>query len=69
MIKCSITNIKTKIKSYNSIVTTNFNNVYNSYNDDKVLQEESKCILLSVIVIDSVFKSGEVCYPQAFLRM
>ena len=29
--------------------------------------EGSKCICLSVILIDTVFRTGKNCYPQVFV--
>ena len=37
-------------------------------NSIKPAKEESKCICLSAIVIDSVFKSGKNYHPQTFLE-
>ena len=31
-------------------------------------KEGSHCILLSVVLIDSVFKMGKSCYPELFLE-
>ena len=53
--------LKTKIKSYEGKVITNFN-------DDKMLKDGSRCISPSVILIDSVFKMGKNYYPQVFLE-
>ena len=33
-----------------------------------MLIEGSHCICVSVILIDTVFKMGKNCYPQAFLE-
>ena len=43
-------------KSYNKKITTNFKDVEN--NRTKPPKEGIKCVYLSVIMIDSVFKSG-----------
>ena len=51
--------LKTKIKSYIGEIRTNFNG--------KVTKKGFKCICLSAIVIDSVFKSGKNYYSQKFL--
>ena len=51
--------LKTKIKSYQGRITTNFNS--------KVPEAGSKWICLSLTVIDSVFKSGKN-YLQTFLE-
>ena len=53
--------IKTKIKSYNGKINTNFHN-------NKIPKEGSQCICLSVILIDSVYKKDKNYYPQAFLE-
>ena len=52
--------LKTKIKSYKNKTATKFYG--------KTLKEGIKCVFLSVIVINSVFKSGKNCYPQIFLE-
>ena len=52
---------KTKIKSYEEKISTNCPS-------DKVPEECSQCICLSVILIDSVCRSGKSCYPQVFLE-
>ena len=49
--------IKTKIKSYNGKIKTNFHN-------NKISKEGSQCISLSVIWIDSVYKKDKNYYPQ-----
>ena len=49
--------LKTKIKSYNIKITTNFKNVKS--NSTKPPKEGSNCICLSAVVIDSVFKSDK----------
>ena len=53
--------LKAKIKSYNGIINTNFHN-------NKIPKESSQFICLSVILIDSVFKTGKSYYPQVFLE-
>ena len=53
--------LKTKIKSYEGKIGTNFHG-------DKVPKEGSQCICLSVVLTDSVFKSGKNHYPQVFLK-
>ena len=53
--------IKTKIKSCNGKINTNFHN-------DKIPKEGSQCICLSVILIDSVYKKDKNYYPQVFLE-
>ena len=52
--------LKAKIKSYNGNINTNFHN-------NKIPKEDSKCICLSVILIDSVFRAGKCYYPQSLL--
>ena len=52
--------LKTKIRSYEEKINTNFH-------DDKVPKECSQYICLSVILIDSVFRTGKNYYPQVFL--
>ena len=53
--------IKTKIKSYNGKINTNFHN-------NKTPKEGSQYICLSVILIDSVYKKDKSYYPQLFLE-
>ena len=53
--------LKSKIKSYNGKIHTNFHN-------DKIPKEGSQCICFSVILIDSVFRTGKNYYPQVFLE-
>ena len=53
--------LKAKIKSYNGKITTNFHN-------NKIPREGSQFICLSVILIDSVFRTGKNYYPQVFLE-
>ena len=57
--------IKTRIKTYKNIITTNFYNI----NGSKKLPEEKvlhKC--LSIIILDSVIYAYEKYYPQTFLE-
>ena len=49
----------TKIKFYEG---KNFTNFYG----DKIPKEGSQCICLSVILIDSAFRTGKNHYPQVF---
>ena len=53
--------IKTKIKSYNGKINTNFHN-------NKITKEGCQCICLSVILIDSVYKKKKNYYPQVILE-
>ena len=53
--------LKAERKSYNGIINTNFYN-------DKIPEEDSQFICLSVILIDSVFRTGKSYYPQVFLE-
>ena len=48
--------LKGKTKSYNEKTNTNFHN-------NKISKEGSQCICLSVILIDSVLKTGKNYYP------
>ena len=52
--------LKPKIKSYNRKINTDFHN-------NKIPREGSQCIFLSVILIDSVFRTSNNYYPQMFL--
>ena len=53
--------LKAKVKSYNEKINTNFH-------DNKIQKEGSQFICLSVILIDSVFRTGKNFYPQVFLQ-
>ena len=53
--------LKAKIKSYNGKTNTNFHN-------NKIPKEGSQFICLSVILNDSVFRTGKSYYPQMFLE-
>ena len=53
--------LKNKIKSYKEKFNTNFRN-------DKVPEEGSLCICLSVVLIDFVFKMGKNYYSQVHLE-
>ena len=53
--------LKTKIKSYEANINTNFHN-------EKKSKEGFHCICLSVILIDSIFKIGKTYYPQVFYK-
>ena len=53
--------LKAKMKSYNRKINTNFHN-------NEIPKEGSQYICLSVILIDSVFRTGENYYPQVFLE-
>ena len=55
------TYLKTKIKSYEGKISANFYN-------DKIPKEGSQCIFPSVILIDSVYRTGKHYYPQVFLE-
>ena len=47
----------TKIKTYEEKIKAN---------GDKVLKEGSQCLFLSVILIDSVFKTGKIIILECF---
>lgn len=53
--------LKNKIKSYKGKISINFC-------DDRIPKEDSHCICLSVILLDSVFKMGKMYYPQVILE-
>ena len=53
--------LKAKIKSYNGKININFH-------DNETPREGSQCICLSVILINSVCKTGKNYYPQVFLE-
>ena len=48
--------LEANVKSYNGKINTNFHN-------NKILKESSQFICLSVILIDSVFRTGKNYYP------
>ena len=52
---------KTKIKTYGSSVTTNFQGKY-------MPKEKAQCKSLSIIIVDSVVKAKKKHYPQTFLE-
>ena len=52
---------KTKIKSYNGKINTNFHN-------NKIAKEGSQFICLSVILINFLFRTGKNYYSQVFLE-
>ena len=49
--------LQAKTKSYNGKINTNFHN-------NKTLKQDSQYICLSVILIDSVFRTGKNYYPR-----
>ena len=51
--------LKAKIKSYNGKITTNFHN-------NKIPKEGSQCICLSVLLVNSGFRTGNNYYPHVF---
>ena len=51
--------LKAKIKSFNGKINTNFRN-------NKILRDGSQFICLSVISIDSVFRTGKNYYLKCF---
>ena len=53
--------LKVKIKSFNVKINTNFHN-------NKIPKEGSQFICLSVILIDSVFRTGNNYYGQLFVE-
>ena len=53
--------IKTKLKYYEGKINTNFYG-------NKVPKEGSQYICLSVVLIDSVFRTCKNYYPQVFLE-
>ena len=57
---CNEKYLKAKIKSYNGKINTNFHN-------NKIPKEDSQCICLSVILIDSIFRTVNF-YSQLFLE-
>ena len=57
--------IKTKIKTYEDNITTNF---YNKKGSKKVPEEKIPHKCLSIIILDSVIYAYEKYYPQIFLE-
>ena len=53
--------IKTKIKTYEKSIITNFHN-------KKTPKEKAPCKCLSIIMIDSVIKANKKYYPQPLLE-
>ena len=53
--------LKAKIQSYNGKISTNFYN-------NKIPKEDSQYICLSIIFLDSIFRTGKNYYPQVFLE-
>ena len=53
--------IKTKIKTYEKNIITNFHN-------KKMPKEKASCKCLSIIMIDSVIKANKKYYPQTLLE-
>ena len=53
--------LKAKIKSYNGKINTNFHN-------NKIQKKDSRFICLSVILINSFFRTGKTYYHQVFLE-
>ena len=53
--------LKAKIKSCKEKINTNFH-------DNKIPKNSSQFICLSVILINSVFRTGKNYYPQVFLE-
>ena len=53
--------LKGKGKSNNGKINTNFHN-------NKIPKEDSQYICLSIILLDSVFRTGKNYYPQVFLQ-
>ena len=53
--------LKTKRKYYKGEINTNFHN-------NKIPKEDSQCTCLSVILINSIFRTANNYYPQVFLE-
>ena len=54
--------VKTKVKSYEDKISTNFHS-------DKIPKEGSQCICLSVILIDTIYRTGKTVNLKCFRRM
>ena len=57
--------IKTKIKTYEDSITTNF---YNKKGSKKNPEKKIPCKYLSIIILDSVLYAYEKYHPQTFLE-
>ena len=57
--------IKTKIKTYKNIITTNF---YNKNGSEKIPEEKIAYKCLSIIILDSVLYAYEKYHPKIFLE-
>ena len=57
--------IKTKIKTYEDCITTNF---YNKKGSKKIPTENVPCKCLSIIILDSVLYPYQKYHPQTFLE-
>ena len=57
--------IKTKIKTYEDSITTNF---YNKKGSKKIPEEKIPHKCLSIIILDSVLYAYEKYHPQTFLE-
>ena len=57
--------IKTKIKTYEDSITTNF---YNKKGSKKIPEEKVLCKCLSIIMLNSVLYAYEKYHPQTFLE-
>ena len=57
--------IKTKIKTYEDSITTNF---YNKKGSKKIPEEKIPHKCLSIIILDSVLYAYEKYHPQIFLE-
>ena len=55
--------IKTKIKTYKNIITTNF---YNKNGSEKIPEEKIAYKCLSIIILDSVLYAYEKYHPKHF---
>ena len=53
--------LRSKVKYFKGKININFHN-------NKMLKEDSKCICLTVILIDSVYRKDNNYYPQVFLK-
>ena len=39
-----------------------------NFHSDKIPKEVSRCICLTIVLIDSVYRTGKNCYSQVFLE-
>ena len=61
-------NLCTMKKQLKTEIKSNEEKIKISFHSDKMPKEGSQCICLSVVLIDSVYRTGKNYYPQVFLE-